>query len=122
MERSSARSARPAVYRTQLVRKITMAEAEPTIPSTFRARDLLLFLSAVLVGTTAGIGSQRVLSHLTSPQIAANLSLALATTCTGAAHSRLVHRKPISYLLPSVIAGAPVAYGAMRAIHFIIGL
>jgi hypothetical protein len=99
-----------------------MAEIEPAVASRFLARDLFLFLCAVLVGTTAGIGSQQALLHLTSPQIAANLSLALATTFTGAAHSRLVHRKPIGYLLPSLIAGTPVAFGAMRVIHFIIGL
>ena len=85
------------------------------------ARDLFLFLCAVLVGTAAGIGWQRLLLHLVAPQVAANVSLALATTCTGAAHSRLVHRKPIGHLLPSVVAGAPLAYGAMRAIHFIVG-
>ena len=99
-----------------------MAEIEPAVASTFLARDLFLFLCAVLVGTTAGIGSQQALLHLTSPQIAANLSLALATTCTGAAHSRFVHRKPVRYLLPSVLAGTPVAYGAMRVIHLMIGL
>jgi len=86
------------------------------------ARDLLLFLCAVLVGTTAGAAAQQILVRLVSPQLAANISLALATTCTGAAHGRLVHRKPIRYLLPNVIAGAPVAYGAMRVIHSIIGL
>jgi hypothetical protein len=101
---------------------MTMAKIEPALASSFFARDLFLFLCAVLVGTTAGIGSQQALLHLTSPQTAANLSLALATASTGAAHSRLVHRKPIAYLLPSLIAGAPVAYGAMRAIHFIVGL
>lgn len=99
-----------------------MAESEPAVASSFFARDLFLFSCAVLVGTTAGIGSQQALLHLTSPQIAANLSLALATTCTAAAHNHLVHRKPIGYVLPSLIAGAPVAYGAMRAIHFILGL
>ena len=78
-----------------------MAETEPaTVASTFFARDLFLFLCAVLVGTTAGIGSQQALLHLTSPQIAANLSLALATTFTGAAHSRLVHRKPLRLSAP----------------------
>jgi hypothetical protein len=86
------------------------------------ARDLVLFLCAVLVGTTAGVAAQQVLVRLVSPQIAANISLALATSCTGAAHGRLVHRKPIRYLLPNIIAGAPVAYGAMRVIHFIIGV
>ena len=85
------------------------------------ARDLVLFLCAVLVGTAAGVGSQRLLLHLVAPHVAANLSLALATTCTGAAHGRLVHRKPIGHLLPSVVAGAPLAYGAMRAIHFVLG-
>ena len=99
-----------------------MAETEPALASTFLTRDLLLFLCAVLVGTTAGIASQQALLHFTSPQSAANLSLALATTCTGATHSRLVHRKPIRYLLPSVIAGTPVAYGAMRVIHLMIGV
>ena len=85
------------------------------------ARDLFLFLCAVLVGTVAGIGSQRLLGHLVAAQVAANVSLALATTCTGAAHSRLVHRKPIRHLIPSVAAGVPLAYAAMRAIHFIVG-
>ena len=99
-----------------------MAEMEPAVASTSLARDLFLFLCAVLVGTTVGIVSQQALLPLTSAQNAANLSLALATTSTGAAHSRLVHRKPFGYLLPSFIAGAPVAYGAMRAIHFIVGL
>ena len=100
-----------------------MAESEPAnIVSTVFVRDLFLFLCAVLVGTTAGIGSQQALLYLASPQTAAHLSLALATTCTGAAHSRLVHRKPLGYLFPSLVAGAPVAYGAMRAIHFVIGL
>ena len=99
-----------------------MAETEPAVASPLLARDLFLFLCAVLVGTTAGIGSQQALLHFTSPHTAANLSLAIATTSTGAAHSRFVHRKPIRYLLSSVIAGAPVAYGAMRAIHFIIGV
>jgi hypothetical protein len=85
-------------------------------------RDLLLFLCAVVVGTTAGAGTQQILIRLVSPQVAANISLALATTCTGAAHGRLVHRKPIASLLPNLIAGAPVAYAVMRVIHSIIGL
>jgi hypothetical protein len=100
-----------------------MAETEPTAfgPSPF-VRDLFLFLCAVLVGTAAGIGSQQVLLHFVGPHTAANVALAFATTCTGAAHSRLVHRKSIRYLLPSLMAGAPVAYGTMRAIHFVVGL
>jgi uncharacterized membrane protein YjjB (DUF3815 family) len=100
-----------------------MADTERT---TFGAspfeRDLFLFVCAVLVGTIAGIGSQQILLHLVGQQTAANVALAFATTCTGAAHSRFVHRKPFSYLLPSLLAGAPVAYGAMRAIHFVVGV
>ena len=83
--------------------------------------DLLLFSCAVLAGTIAGVGSQQLLLHVTGPQVAANVSLALATTCTGAAHGRLVHRKPIRHLVPSVVAGAPVAYAAMRFIHVVVG-
>jgi hypothetical protein len=86
------------------------------------ARDLCLFLCSVLVGTMAGVSSQQLLLHLAGPSVAANVSLALATTCTGAAHSRLVHRRPMGYLLPSLVAGAPVAYGAMRLIHFVVGV
>ena len=97
-----------------------MTERPAFAPTAF-LRDLFLFLCAVLFGTIAGIGSQQVLLHLVGPQVAANVSLALATTCTGAAHGRLVHRKPIGHLLPSVVAGAPVAYGAMRVIHFVVG-
>jgi hypothetical protein len=98
-----------------------MDETEPPFVSTLPAHDLFLFLCAVLVGTTAGMASGQAFVHFTNPQLAAHLSLAFATTCTGAAHSRLVHRKPIGYLLRSLIAGVPVAYGAMRAIHLIIG-
>jgi hypothetical protein len=49
------------------------------------------------------------------------VSLALATTFTGAAHGYLVHRKRIGDLLPGVVVCAPVAYAAMRAIHFVAG-
>ncbi len=95
-------------------------ERSAVAPSAF-VQELLLFVCAVLVGTTAGVGAQQMLVRFVSPQTAANVSLALATTCTGAAHSRLVHRKPIRDLLPGIMAGAPVAYAAMRAIHLVIG-
>ncbi len=95
-------------------------ERSAVAPNAF-VQELFLFVCAVLVGTAAGIGSQQMLVRFVSPQLAANLSLALATTCTGAAHSRLVHRKPIRDLLPGLVAGAPVAYGAMRAIHMVVG-
>ena len=85
------------------------------------ARDLFLFLCAVLVGTIAGVGSQQLLLHVAGHQVAANVSLALATTCTGTAQGRLVHSKPIGHLVPSIVAGAPVAYGAMRVIHMVAG-
>ena len=69
-----------------------------------------------------GRGWAQQACYVRQPTDCGQLSLALATTCTGAAHGRLVHRKPIRHLLPNLIAGAPVAYGAMRAIHFIIGV
>ena len=90
-------------------------------PSSF-ARELFLFVCAVLVGTSAAIGSQLVLSLLASPSLAANASPAFGTTCSGAAHARLVHRKPLKDLLPARIAGAPVAYGVMCMLHLIIGV
>ena len=85
-------------------------------------RELCLFLCAVIAGTLAGIVSQQLLLHIVRPQVAGNLALAFATTFSGAAHSRLVHRKPLGALLPGILSGAPVAYGAMRAIHFVLGL
>ena len=97
-----------------------VTERAAIVPTAF-LRDLFLFLCAVLLGTIAGISSQQVLLYLVTPKVASNVSLALATTCTGAAHSRLVHRKPIADLLPSLVSGAPVAYGAMRVIHFVVG-
>lgn len=90
------------------------------VPAAF-ARDLFLFVCAVTVGTIAGVSSQQLLLHFAAPHLAANVSLALATTCTGAAHGRLVHRRSIRSVLPGIVTGAPVAYGAMRAIHFLLG-
>jgi hypothetical protein len=124
------RSASLTVYRPQLERFTETTVSSRHLTGGMRARnvaapafvrDLLFFVCAVLVGTTAGIGSRQVLLHLVAPQVALNVSLALATTCTGAAHSRLVHRKPIGHLLPHIAAGAPLAYAAMRAIHFVAG-
>ena len=80
-----------------------MIERSVFAPTPF-ARDLVLFLGAVFVGTAAGIGSQRLLLHLVAPQMAANMSLALATTSTGAAHGRLVHR---IFINPTIASGAP---------------
>jgi hypothetical protein len=91
------------------------------VSATGFVRDLFLFLCAVLVGTIAGVGSQQLLLQVTGPRVAANVSLALATTFTGAAHGYLVHRKRIGDLLPGVVVCAPVAYAAMRAIHFVAG-
>jgi hypothetical protein len=85
-------------------------------------KELLLFVCAVVAGTVAGVASQQVLVRLVASQTAVNMALAIATTCTGAAHSRLVHQRSMGELIPHVVAGAPVAYAAMRAIHLILGL
>lgn len=85
-------------------------------------RELSFFVCAVLVGTISGIASQQLLAMIVDHQVAARASLAVATTCTGAAHARLVHRKPIRELVGGVVAGAPVAYIAMHAIHSLVGL
>jgi hypothetical protein len=75
----------------------------------------------VLIGSVTGILSQQILSRFVSPAVAGNMSLAVATTGTAAAHARLVHRRPSSDLLPTVLVGAPVAYGVMRAVHLLAG-
>jgi len=109
--------------------RVTATSAEqrhPTVvsrnlSSPHLALDLLLFLCAVVCGTTTAVVSQRVLLHVVSPAAAVNVSLALSATCSAAAHGWLVHRKPVGELLSRVVAGTPVAYAAMRAIHLVAG-
>jgi hypothetical protein len=121
VEHVAARSSHPFLHRAQLARRVMNEAHRIRFPSSF-SRDLFLFICAVLVGTSAAIGSQVVLSVLASPPVAANASLAFGTTCSGAAHARLVHRKPMRDLLPAMVAGAPAAYGVMRMLHLIIGV
>src|SRR5262245_33539352 len=85
------------------------------------AGDLRIFVCAVLVGTTAGIVAREAALHWLAGTTAANIALAVATTLTGATHARLVHRKRLRDLVPQVLCGAPVAYGAMRVIHALLG-
>lgn len=80
------------------------------------------FVWAVLVGSMMGVLSQQFLLTFLSPTLAGNVSLALATTGTGATHARLVHRRPLGSLVPNVLLGAPVAYGVMRVVHLFAGL
>ena len=121
MEHVATRTSHSFVYRTQLARRVMNERYRLRFPSSF-SRDLFLFVCAILVGTSAAIGSQVVLSLLASPSVAANASLAFGTTCSGAAHARLVHRRPVRDLVPAMIAGAPAAYGVMRMLHLIIGV
>jgi hypothetical protein len=81
------------------------------------ARDETLFVCAVLVGTAGAIVSRQLLLPLVGAVSAGNAALAVATTLTGAAHARLVHRKSFRALMPQVLASAPLAYAAMRAVH-----
>ena len=99
-----------------------MADVDRPSSANVFLRELLFFVCAVLVGTISGIVSQQFLVTIADRQVAAHASLAVATTCTGAAHARLVHRKPIRELVGGIAAGAPIAYAAMRAIHFLVGL
>ena len=85
------------------------------------AYDLTLFACAVLVGTSGGILSRQFVLTWLGSAAAANAALAVGTTLTGATHARLVHRKPFGDLVPQILVGAPVAYGAMRAIHALLG-
>jgi hypothetical protein len=88
--------------------------------STF-ARELQVFVRAVLVGTTAGIVCREGALRWVGDATAANIALAVATTVTGATHARLVHRQSVRDLVPQVLCGAPAAYGTMRVIHALLG-
>ena len=78
-------------------------------------------MCAVVSGTTAAVLSQRWLLSVVTPTLAVNISLALAATCSAATHGRLVHHQSITELISRMVAGTPVAYAAMRAIHFVAG-
>jgi len=84
-------------------------------------REEALFVAAVLVGSVAGLLVSQVLQHWVSAAAAANVALASATTITGATHARLVHRRALGSLVPSVALGAPLAYVIMRVIHALLG-
>ncbi len=90
-------------------------------PSKVFAREEVLFVAAVVVGSVAGLVAAQLLRHWVSAATAGNVALALATTVTGATHARLVHRHSIGSLLPSVAVGAPLAYVVMRVIHALVG-
>ena len=90
-------------------------------PGSVFAREEALFVLAVLVGSVAGLAAGQILVRWMSGATAGNLALAVATTVTGATHARLVHRRPLGSLLPSVAVGAPLAYVIMRAIHALLG-
>jgi hypothetical protein len=85
------------------------------------ARDLAVFVCAVLVGTAGGALTLQAVTPWLGASVALNASLAVATTLTGAAHTRLVHRKPLLALVPHIATGIPLAYGAMRAVHAWLG-
>jgi len=90
-------------------------------PGSVFAREEALFVLAVLGGSVAGLAAGQILVRWMSGATAGNVALAVATTVTGATHARLVHRRTLGSLVPSVAVGAPLAYVIMRAIHALLG-
>src|SRR5690348_12240626 len=84
-------------------------------------QELSVFVLAVIVGSLCGLATNQVLGRWVSGAVADNAALAVATTCTGAAHARFVHKQTWLDLLPKVGLGAPLAYGVMRAVHAVLG-
>jgi len=84
-------------------------------------QELGVFVLAVILGSLSGLATNVLLGRWVPAGIAGNAALAVATTCTGAAHSHFVHRQPWLSLLPKIGLGAPLAYGVMRAVHAILG-
>ena len=100
---------------------MTTVNPLPPHPAHTFFHDLYTFVVAVIVGSLAGLVTNLLLAHWVSPSAANNAALAVATTCTGAAHSHIVHKQPWVALLPKIGAGAPLAYGAMRLVHVVLG-
>ncbi len=58
--------------------------------------------------------------HGRSGDTARNIALAVATTVTGSAHARLVHRQPLAMVVPTAAASVPVVYLAMHLVHVLV--
>ena len=84
-------------------------------------QELGVFLLAVVLGSLTGAATNVLMVRVAGAAIASNAALAVATTCTGAAHSHFVHKQPWVRLLPKVGVGAPLAYGVMRIVHVVLG-
>ncbi len=84
--------------------------------------ELGVFVLAVILGSLSGLATNVLLGRWLAAAAAGNAALAVATTCTGAAHSHFVHKQPWLGLLPKIGIGAPLAYGVMRAVHAVLGL
>ena len=100
-----------------------MLAMPPTAPDLRRPlfQELGVFVLAVILGSLCGLAANELLRHSVTATIAGNAALAVATTATGAAHSHFVHRQSWVRLLPKVGVGAPLAYGAMRLVHAVLG-
>lgn len=85
------------------------------------ARELAIFLVAVLFGSVCGLAAQVALLPILGGSAATNVALAVATTGTGATHAHLVHGQPFRTLAPRILVAAPLAYGVMRGLHALIG-
>ena len=84
-------------------------------------QELGLFLLAVVLGSLSGLATNMLVGRWLPVATAGSVALAVATTCTGAAHSHFVHRQAWMRLLPKVAVGAPLAYGIMRVVHAALG-
>ena len=92
----------------------------PHAPHPF-LQELGTFLLAVIIGSLSGVAATVLLGRWLSAASTATAAIAIATTCTGAAHSHFVHRQPWGRLVPKVGVGAPLAYGVMRVVHVVLG-
>ncbi len=84
-------------------------------------KELGVFVLAVILGSVGGLATSVLIGRWVGSAVASNAALAVATTCTGAAHSHFVHKQPWRRLLPKIGLGAPLAYGVMRAVHAVLG-
>jgi len=124
------RANRPQLKRDPLGRPLTRRSPHtivlampPIAPDPRRPlfQELGVFVVAVILGSLCGLATNELLRHWVTGTVAGNAALAVATTGTGAAHSHFVHRQSWVHLLPKVGVGAPLAYGAMRLVHAVLG-
>src|SRR2546426_786285 len=71
-------------------------------------QDPGIFRLAVIIGRLGGVAATVLLGRWLGDGATGTPAIAVAMTCTGAAHAHFVHKQPWKRLVPKVGVGAPL--------------